>query len=208
MKEWRKIHPNVVKLLTIGNHDAMAMKRTELSSILDCGRNPVIVGSPFNQSISFPHAEASTKFILVDTSLDADPAQWCYQGMIGKETLEWIGSELNNTKGATFLAMHHGPHKAFVKDPNSAGQGLTQFSKRSAQSLARLIDVKSKLGSPPIFPVLFGHEHGNHTKKIHDNLGPNLPGIQCPCAIDYYRGKFIKIVVQKGGSFDFFEKLI
>lgn len=207
--EWKRMRSDIAQLVTVGNHDVMAMPRRELASaITHVGTEPV-AGSPFNRSVAVSNGEVAARFILIDTSVGADAAQWCYTGTVGSEVLEWIAAEASSAREPiVFLCMHHGPHKALASDPLRGGLQVPQFSAKAATALATLVESIPRRASSRRCVALFGHEHGVRGLQRFDNLGPRFPGYQCPCAVDYHVGKFAEITVQADGEFAIAERTL
>ena len=207
--EWKRMRSDVAQLVTVGNHDVMAMPRRELASaITHVGTEPV-AGSPFNRSVAVSNGEVAARLILIDTSVGADSAQWCYTGTLGSEVLEWIAAEASSAREPiVFLCMHHGPHKALASDPLRDDQQVPQFSAKAATALATLVESIPRRASSQRCVALFGHEHGVPGLQRFDDLGPRFPGYQCPCAVDYHVGKFAEITVQADGEFAIAERTL
>lgn len=202
MEGWRTIDPGVRRELTIGNHDVMALPRDELARLLEAGDRPWQAGSPFNRSVVIEDGRARARFLLVDSNLGSDATHWCYTGTLLPETLAWIEAELATAaEPVVFLAMHHGPHRAFARDPQGGESRTTQFEPGAARALAALADTASARRPDQRLAVLFGHQHGNRALTRFDNLGPALPGYLCPCLIDYRIGKGCRITVEEDGQY-------
>ena len=207
--EWKRMRSDVAQLVTVGNHDVMAMPRRDLASaIAPVGTEPV-AGSPFNRSVAVSNGEVAARFILIDTSVGADAAQWCYTGTVGNEVLGWIAAEASSAREPiVFLCMHHGPHKALAPDPLRGDRQVPQFSAKAATALAKLVESMPRRASSQRCVALFGHEHGAHGLQRFDNLDPRFPGYRCPCAVDYRVGKFAEITVQADGEFAIAERTL
>lgn len=125
------------------------------------------------------------------------------------ETLAWIEAELAAaTEPVVFLAMHHGPHRAFARDPQGGESGTTQFEPGAARALAAIADTASARRPDQGLAVLFGRQHGNRALARFDNPGPALPGYLCPCLIDYRIGKGCRITVEEDGHYTIEEDVL
>lgn len=117
-------------LMLPGNHDNRAMFRK------------VLLGEDGQQPVNQVCPIGSATFLLCDSSIPGQP-----DGLLTRETIQWLGSALSDGAGPAFICLHHPPvplHSELVDEIR-----LTEPDKL-AEQIAR---------HPRVAAILCGHAH-------------------------------------------------